>query len=520
MDAQLNSTSYETTLYWDEEPGIRFARQGQTRRPGHALGHLPIDHKYPECQTEFDARSTSSHQFADLHNVLLYRAITSMSLLSRLMGLWGLAKRPGMTAPMPSTKALAPAHACTPVASPRQAEVLLHREEMLDRQGRLAGYRLSDDASGRAQAASCQRYLDALKVSNARQQAERRLTVIEVHLDGYNHEEWTPLLGPYTVIHIRLPLDQSPTATQLDTLKHLSASGVRTALSWSEAEGAWASALPCTSLCFVDFASMTVQQFEACVSQLHSSYPSLQLAIENVGSWPERRLCVSLGTAFTLGRFLTTIDEDASQNKVTDSRVVLMDMLNLVRSEGDTCALAETAKRDPGIAVHILSMANSAAYGCNRVLTSLDQAISVLGRDVLYRWLAISVFRLGSHREHDKALLELALSRAKFLELMARTDGATQQSDELFLVGLLSFIDALLGMPLKEVLTKMSLPPSVNDVLMRNEGPYAPYLLLALAVEKCQFQRIEQLAAMQHIDSQNISSWRNTATLWAEQAAQ
>jgi len=114
--------------------------------------------------------------------------------------------------------------------------------------------------------------------------------------------------------------------------------------------------------------------------------------------------------------------------------------------------------------------------------------------------------------------LEVALARARFLELAALSVGSRQQADELFLVGLLSFVDALLGLPMEEVVSAMSLPPVVCDVLLRSEGPYARFLILALAVEKCLAERAAQLADPLGITLDALNHHRDEALLWAEEA--
>jgi c-di-GMP phosphodiesterase len=195
-----------------------------------------------------------------------------------------------------------------------------------------------------------------------------------------------------------------------------------------------------------------------------------------------------------------------------------MEMLNLIRNDSDARALAEVAKRDPGVAVQLLAMANSAASGLAQPLTGIDQAITVLGRESLYRWLAVSIYRTGGDTELDGALLEVSLARARLLELVAQSSGGKQQADELFLVGLLSFVDTLLGMPMKAVLAKISLPQAVQDVLLRSEGPHAPYLLLAIAVEKGRQERALQIAANLCLPLDTLNEHRTEALLWAEAA--
>lgn len=242
--------------------------------------------------------------------------------------------------------------------------------------------------------------------------------------------------------------------------------------------------------------------------------------VDNVATWPVRHMCVAMGIEFAMGYFLSTIDEREQGAKMSDSRLVLMDMLNLVRNDGDAEALAAVAKRDPGVSVHLLSMANAPAYGLQAPLTGIDQAIVVLGRETLYRWLAVSLFRVGTDQARDEALLEVALARASFLERAGLAVGSRQTADELFLVGLLSFVDALLGLPMADVLKALTLPAIVRDVLLDSEGPYAPYLLLALAVERCHVQRATQLSDSLGIEPDALATYRLEAQQWAAQAVE
>ena len=163
-----------------------------------------------------------------------------------------------------------------------------------------------------------------------------------------------------------------------------------------------------------------------------------------------------MGARWASGPSLSTVDQSESGRKLNASRLVLMEMLNLVRSEADVTELAAVAKRDPGVAVQLLSQANAAANGLQTAVTGLDQAIMLMGRQSLYRWLAVAVFRAGGDSARDATLLEVALSRARFLELLGAELGDRARADELFLVGLLSFVDALLGLSMAELLQRMS----------------------------------------------------------------
>jgi EAL and modified HD-GYP domain-containing signal transduction protein len=151
-------------------------------------------------------------------------------------------------------------------------------------------------------------------------------------------------------------------------------------------------------------------------------------------------------------------------------------------------------------------------------VSSLDQAIMVVGRETLYRWLTISMFRVGGNSSRDESLLELALARARFLELIGQAQLSQQQAEELFLVGLLSLLDCLLSTPMANIVQKMNLPPVVVDVLLRSEGDYSRYLLLAIAVEKGRSDQAGRLASSLGLGAEVVDKSVLAALDWAENA--
>jgi EAL and modified HD-GYP domain-containing signal transduction protein len=174
-------------------------------------------------------------------------------------------------------------------------------------------------------------------------------------------------------------------------------------------------------------------------------------------------------------------------------------MLHQVRAEAPPAQIVATAKRDPAIVLKLLKIGNSPAFGFGRQMSGLEESILVMGRDSLYRWLSIALFKLGNNDGRDQTLLVLALTRGNFLESLA-PPGNTTVSEELFLVGLLSVIDVLLGCPLDRVIQQMPLPANLVAVLANDEGPYAPYLSLAITMERCSLVQASLFAAKLKID--------------------
>lgn len=447
-----------------------------------------------------------------------------MSLLKRLVlllqSLFG--RRPGARTVsdaltvMPSEPPLAEAATAFEAAPP----LLLHSEEMLDRAGRLAGYRYRPMRfeTGRRLAPT---YVEALAAAGVRKRAERRATLIELSATDWVEADFATLVGPHTVFLVG-PVGTEGVMVWLAALRAIRRSGAGVALRWHDGDPDLADGLALATHVVIDFAGAPVERIEQTVARLQVSHPALHRVFEQVASWPERHFCVGLGADWVLGDFLATFEPPQPRRRgLVESRLVLIDLLNRVRAEAEVATLAEIAKRDPGVAVRLLAMANAPVHGLAQPVTGIEQAILVIGRQALYRWLAISIYRVGSDPVRDATLLEVALARAHFLERLATaTGGAQPQADELFLVGLLSFADTLLGLPMAEVIAAVTLPEAVRDVLLASRGPYARPLMLAITVERGQIDQVAMLAGELGLGLDEVRRHRDAALLWAEEAVQ
>jgi EAL and modified HD-GYP domain-containing signal transduction protein len=166
----------------------------------------------------------------------------------------------------------------------------------------------------------------------------------------------------------------------------------------------------------------TLAEFQTLSKQLRLRYPDLKLVVDGVESWDEQRMCASWGCNYFMGHFLTTSDKVDPDAKIDQSRMTSIELLNLLRTDAELPAMIEVAKRDPGMTYQVLQWANAPGSGQTTKVTSLQQAFMVLGRNQLYRGLTVSMFRLGggATKERDESLLEVALTRARFLETCSK----------------------------------------------------------------------------------------------------
>ncbi|MEN6584615.1 MAG: HDOD domain-containing protein [Sulfuricella sp.] len=399
-----------------------------------------------------------------------------------------------------------------------EADAMLFREEIIDSRGRLCGYRFSMKSLDEQAFFSEQQLFEALQTAGIQTFAQRRVAVIPITPDGIVFGRHKSMSAENTVFLLDPRKSTLPLDRLLGCLSAIRGSGCKAALTGILSSDEELSLLAESDIVFLNIAEFSLQQFQKLAQRLRAVAPQVALGVEGIHSWAEQRMCAASGFEYFLGDFLATAEEEKKDQKIDQGRITAIEMLNLLRSEADLSELGEVAKKDPGIAFQLLKVANSPASGLNTQIATLDNAILVLGREQLYRWLTISMFRIGQVRERDEALLEIALTRARFLETLA-TPGVTKKDrDELFLVGMLSLFDVLLGMPMYKVMEKMQLSPSVLEVLLRSEGPHGKFLMLALAVEKGRTTQAAKLAEELGVALDTLEPTSQAAFTWAQDA--
>lgn len=403
--------------------------------------------------------------------------------------------------------------------APPPTPALLQREEILDERNRICGYRFLAHSYGDAAPVSTTAFLTALGHESVASFAQRRMAMIPVTVEAWNRHDFTPVIGPHTTL--LLPPPPAPlTEDWCESLKAMKAEGAKIALRGLTDSEDLAPAALLADLVLLNFGEYPLARLEKLAQALSQRHPHLALVADGLGAWAERRLCGALGFHYFLGGFASSPDEEAPEGELNESRLVLIEMLNLLRRDADLNDLGIVAKRDPGVSVHVIAMANSPMAGLATPVASVEQAIVVLGREYLYRWLAIAMFRVGNHHNDlDETLLELALARARFLELLGVAGrGGRQTGSELFLVGLLSLLDSLLKIPIEKIVSRMHLPESVAQVLLRSEGIYGRYLRLSIAMERGRSDQAARLANELSITPELLTNSNQAALVWAEEA--
>lgn len=166
------------------------------------------------------------------------------------------------------------------------------------------------------------------------------------------------------------------------------------------------------------------------------------------------------------------------------SRRRLLALLALLARDADSRELEQLLKQDTVLSYHLLKLVNSAAFAVSTQITSFAQAIALLGRRQLQRWLQLLLYARVEAEGPRNPLLPLAALRAAQLEMLCKIDGGERDEQDLaFMTGAFSLLEPLLGMHMAEIIGDLRLPQHVEDALLRRAGLLGARLRLIEAGE-------------------------------------
>ncbi len=161
------------------------------------------------------------------------------------------------------------------------------------------------------------------------------------------------------------------------------------------------------------------------------------------------------------------------------SRKRLMTLLGMLARDADTREIEAMLKQDPALSYHVLKLANSAVFAHSTPITSFSQAISVLGRRQLQRWLQLLLYARQAPDGVANPLLPVAALRAAQMESLCKARGGEREEQDLaFMTGVFSLLDLLFALPMAEIVGALSLPPMAASALLKREGPFGELLAL------------------------------------------
>jgi len=179
------------------------------------------------------------------------------------------------------------------------------------------------------------------------------------------------------------------------------------------------------------------------------------------------------------------IDDVMASNGKAGSRPELqfiVELINRVDREEPADRLEAVLKTDPTLAFRLMRYINSPAFGLSVEINSFRHAIMVLGYNRLKRWLAL-LLASASKDPNVKPVMYAAVRRGLLMEELGRHNSDADQRGEMFICGVFSLLDRLMGQPMADLMRSIPVPDTVRAALVDDSGPYHSQLDLVRAIE-------------------------------------
>jgi len=180
----------------------------------------------------------------------------------------------------------------------------------------------------------------------------------------------------------------------------------------------------------------------------------------------------------------------------------------------DIHLVAERIKEESSLSYRLLRYLNSPAFPLLTEVRSIPHALSLLGERGIRRWVSlVAVACMGEGKPVE--LVMLPLIRARFLELLAVPARMESSSNDLFLLGLLSVLDAILDMKMPEILCEIAIGEEIRRALLGEDNGFRRLFEIALLYERGDWEGVHASAARLSIPDAAIPDLFLQAVDWA-----
>lgn len=397
--------------------------------------------------------------------------------------------------------------------------VFVARQPIFDRDRRVWGYELLFRHSAKAQ---CAQVLDSDVATST------------VMIDGFAMaQEWllaqqrvlinypaslllqhAPLALPAETAVVEILETVRPDEDILSACRHLKEEGYTLALDDFVGGPGYEPLLELADIVKVDILGMSNDQMEQVVRGLQR-YDCTLLA-EKVEDNAVFKHCRDLGFNLFQGYFFSR-PEIIPGRKLSSSQLSKLQLLKeLSVSDVDMPKISRIIQADVSVSYRLLRYINSPFVGLRSQVSSISQAVVLLGQKKVAVWLRVLLLADLNPSPQAAELMFLSLQRAKFLELLTgELQLAADQQNKMFLLGLFSFLDVLLSQPVGDIIPLLALEDDLAGALVGEDTHLSFWLKFVQVCERGQWPAAEAILQKLGLSTEQTAKALSEATLWA-----
>ncbi|MBU1690319.1 MAG: HDOD domain-containing protein [Gammaproteobacteria bacterium] len=399
------------------------------------------------------------------------------------------------------------------------------REAILDRNERIAGYEfaLGQKMQSRImdKSALIRRVYDDVILNNlaplgVSSLLGSRSAFIHLSVESLKSPKLEVLAHPNAVIMINpRPIAEIDLDEMRANLAHIEALGFKQGWSINRPHPEYTEFLNKADFIEIDPAGLDGIQLKAMISDLRAANAEQKLIACRLQTSDDFQYCFENGFNYFMGPFVSS-RENWHPAKSDVNFMQVFQALEMIRSGAEFDAIADCLRTDPILTFKLLRYINSPGIGLQQKINEIQQALLLLGRDRFYRWLSLLLFDSTKPGYHENVLREQALTRGRFMEMLAGKGRVPANANQLFLTGLFSLMNVMLGQSIDDVLKQVALPEAVASALRSEASAMHDALTLAITVESG-IGDMAAAAAQCDVDATEVAAMLIDALAWSQQ---
>jgi c-di-GMP-related signal transduction protein len=211
--------------------------------------------------------------------------------------------------------------------------------------------------------------------------------------------------------------------------------------------------------------------------------------------------------------------ENMQARRIPANQMTYVNLLAAVsKPKVDFAEIEALIKREPSLCYQLLRYLNSPLVGLSSPVVSVRNALTLLGERETIRWIRMATtLVMGQEKSSDLVLSSLV--RARFCELISPK--VPHGDSDLFLMGMLSLIDAILAVPVGMIVDELALDQNLKAQLLAAKSgkktPLSPIYELMVAREVGDWGLVTRLGKQLNVSLSFVADASNQAMRWAHE---
>lgn len=270
-----------------------------------------------------------------------------------------------------------------------------------------------------------------------------------------------------------------------------------------------------TDVIKIDILETTSEQLKETAGYL-KQFPVTLLA-ECVETREQFNDCIALGFKLFQGYFFER-PVVLKRKGLESSKIAMLKLLDSLQGNMEIEEIETIFRSYPDLSYNLLKLVNSVRSNLREKIKGLKHAIMMLGVERLRRWVQLAIFASSDTRGINNPLLEMAAVRGRLMEYLLMQRYSLSESDEFveaaFMTGILSLLDVLFEVPMKEIVREFCLSDMVTSALLNREGELGGLLALAETLEMVNFGEVQRLVQATEIPLEQLLKAQMAAYDW------